>query len=468
MNAPTLYKDHRSDGWPFCPHCGEDELYSLEVPATVSTIVGCYRCGWKPSRPCIKCGSTNADMAEPAGVCLDVYGCAARRANATLATLSSGSDVRKRGKRGTSPIVSLEKSAVPTGSGDASPYLVGAPVSRPSPVTAPDSGKSGDQTSVWTEAITSALLVWRRSEQVSGILVSANLTTRAGTDAALSEAWSSSRGETLAALLVPERKAGHAHLHGLALYADDDQASRFAARYTELAGDSGGEHACDLRPVPSFAAFLRTGQTSVAWARKSLVDDVRGVLAHAFGETRRKRACGAVTGAPWAFGLFAVAVRESRITNTRACACGCGRSLAGRRPHATAFDGSCRKRILRRSPATLPLTRAEKRGTASTVSTLESCADLAALGHATRVPVADPRSFAGPTSESPAPESAALPREIDRNGAAGFGGGSAADSGVGPSPSRVGSPGLALLRVGVVVTPLAGGPTFAVENGADR
>lgn len=38
----------RADGWPYCPRCGEDELYSLANPATVETIVGCYRCNWKP------------------------------------------------------------------------------------------------------------------------------------------------------------------------------------------------------------------------------------------------------------------------------------------------------------------------------------------------------------------------------------------------------------------------------------
>lgn len=38
----------RSDGWPMCPLCGEDELYSLAIPATIETIVGCYRCNWRP------------------------------------------------------------------------------------------------------------------------------------------------------------------------------------------------------------------------------------------------------------------------------------------------------------------------------------------------------------------------------------------------------------------------------------
>lgn len=44
----STFVKFRSDGWPLCPVCGEDELYSLAVPATVETIVGCYRCNWKP------------------------------------------------------------------------------------------------------------------------------------------------------------------------------------------------------------------------------------------------------------------------------------------------------------------------------------------------------------------------------------------------------------------------------------
>lgn len=38
----------RSDGWPLCPGCGEDELFSLAFPLPLPTdIVGCYRCGWR-------------------------------------------------------------------------------------------------------------------------------------------------------------------------------------------------------------------------------------------------------------------------------------------------------------------------------------------------------------------------------------------------------------------------------------
>lgn len=35
----------RPDGWPLCPQCGQDELYSLENPPTIESIRGCYLCG---------------------------------------------------------------------------------------------------------------------------------------------------------------------------------------------------------------------------------------------------------------------------------------------------------------------------------------------------------------------------------------------------------------------------------------
>lgn len=40
-------KRHRADGWPICPQCDEDELYSLAIPADPAKIDGCYRCGWR-------------------------------------------------------------------------------------------------------------------------------------------------------------------------------------------------------------------------------------------------------------------------------------------------------------------------------------------------------------------------------------------------------------------------------------
>jgi predicted RNA-binding Zn-ribbon protein involved in translation (DUF1610 family) len=41
------YKRYRADGWPYCPQCDEDELWSNGMPACVETIVGCYSCGWQ-------------------------------------------------------------------------------------------------------------------------------------------------------------------------------------------------------------------------------------------------------------------------------------------------------------------------------------------------------------------------------------------------------------------------------------
>jgi hypothetical protein len=54
----TPYKEFRKDGWPFCPRCGEDELYSHKMlhwhgdgerPTIEECIKGgmtCYNCSW--------------------------------------------------------------------------------------------------------------------------------------------------------------------------------------------------------------------------------------------------------------------------------------------------------------------------------------------------------------------------------------------------------------------------------------
>lgn len=42
------YSEFREDGWPLCPVCGQDELYSLDIPATPQTIKGCYNCHFAP------------------------------------------------------------------------------------------------------------------------------------------------------------------------------------------------------------------------------------------------------------------------------------------------------------------------------------------------------------------------------------------------------------------------------------
>ena len=37
---------YRADGWPLCPRCGEDELFSMQFPAKASDPLACYRCDW--------------------------------------------------------------------------------------------------------------------------------------------------------------------------------------------------------------------------------------------------------------------------------------------------------------------------------------------------------------------------------------------------------------------------------------
>lgn len=42
------FYESRPDGWPLCPVCGEDELWSGALAATPATIEGCYRCRYNP------------------------------------------------------------------------------------------------------------------------------------------------------------------------------------------------------------------------------------------------------------------------------------------------------------------------------------------------------------------------------------------------------------------------------------
>jgi len=61
-----MYLIFRSDGWPLCPRCGEDELYSLvmllwngegERPSIQDCIAGemrCYLCSWVGSGSCFQ------------------------------------------------------------------------------------------------------------------------------------------------------------------------------------------------------------------------------------------------------------------------------------------------------------------------------------------------------------------------------------------------------------------------------
>lgn len=37
--------EQRDDGWPICPFCDNDELWSDMMPAQADAIAGCYVCG---------------------------------------------------------------------------------------------------------------------------------------------------------------------------------------------------------------------------------------------------------------------------------------------------------------------------------------------------------------------------------------------------------------------------------------
>lgn len=53
---PTEFKEHRTDGWPLCPRCEEDELWSLlqwngegerpPLQAYIDAGLTCYLCQW--------------------------------------------------------------------------------------------------------------------------------------------------------------------------------------------------------------------------------------------------------------------------------------------------------------------------------------------------------------------------------------------------------------------------------------
>jgi len=56
-----VFKEFRQDGWPMCPRCGEDELYSSimlywdgeglrpSIEDCLAGHMGCYKCGWQKS-----------------------------------------------------------------------------------------------------------------------------------------------------------------------------------------------------------------------------------------------------------------------------------------------------------------------------------------------------------------------------------------------------------------------------------
>jgi len=47
QNVLDATQGFRKDGWPLCPSCGEDEAYSLAIPADPVKLDGCYACGWR-------------------------------------------------------------------------------------------------------------------------------------------------------------------------------------------------------------------------------------------------------------------------------------------------------------------------------------------------------------------------------------------------------------------------------------
>lgn len=68
-----VYKEFRKDGWPYCPNCEEDELYSYlmlgwtksEPPSVQDCLdsgMECYACSWKSlgrnvfGGKCLRCG----------------------------------------------------------------------------------------------------------------------------------------------------------------------------------------------------------------------------------------------------------------------------------------------------------------------------------------------------------------------------------------------------------------------------
>ena len=86
------YKEFRKDGWPYCPQCEEDELYSYlmlgwtkDEPPSVQDCIDagmeCYRCSWKSHGRNIfggKCWRCNLFFSRPTGEKDYVYCCACR------------------------------------------------------------------------------------------------------------------------------------------------------------------------------------------------------------------------------------------------------------------------------------------------------------------------------------------------------------------------------------------------------
>ena len=65
MSANATYET-RKDGWPLCPRCGEDELWSPLIPdpldshppiaAYIAAGLRCYKCGWDSDPLAVRSG----------------------------------------------------------------------------------------------------------------------------------------------------------------------------------------------------------------------------------------------------------------------------------------------------------------------------------------------------------------------------------------------------------------------------
>lgn len=63
MKPGGVYVEFREDGWPLCPRCGLDELYTVAswpgidarppLEWFLEQIEGCYACDWKPGAPTV-------------------------------------------------------------------------------------------------------------------------------------------------------------------------------------------------------------------------------------------------------------------------------------------------------------------------------------------------------------------------------------------------------------------------------
>jgi hypothetical protein len=266
-----------------------------------------------------------------------------KNAAASLASVTSGPNDEKCGKRGEHNSLGREKPAVSEERATLElpkVYLVDSPRSSLSGIP---SGVCASLSSLAPEA------------RQRAVLVSATLTTREGTDAPLTRAIDRSRSAVGVALLggvlhTEKVREGHAHAHGLLLFADDVGAALFVDTF---ASEAGGDlvRAPRLVELSGWPPFARTGAVRSGWSRKSLDEDVRDVLAYAAKDG----------GAPLAFGCFA-SVSASLPASPRLCRCGCGRSLERKRGDAAAFDGTCRRRLSRASHVS---TSTPKRGTAA-------------------------------------------------------------------------------------------------------